>query len=157
MGIHMKKFIAVFIICMLCLAGCAGGSSQNKEEDAKKLSRIEIYSAQDELQVTVEDQTAIDHLLNDTDWSPVETLPDDLTPEYKLLVSQEKTLLAGQNPEEERDYELVETIIIFQDSSYAVQVISSDVVKNMMIPKDALTFYYELPESTIEQMKTLLD
>lgn len=153
----MKRIIVMLIACMLCLVGCASQTTNNKDDDLKKKSRIEIYSMQDDLLSIIDEQDTVNNLLNNDDWSEVNELPDNLTPEYKLLVHQEKTLLAGQDPNEERDYELIETIILFQDSAYAAEVISSDVVKNMIIPSDVLTFYYELPDSTIEKIKNLLN
>ena len=123
----------------------------------EKKSRIEIISIQDELLSTKDNEDTINNLLNNNDWSEVNELPEGLTPEYKLLVYQEKTLLAGQDPNEERDYELIETIIIFEDSPYVIEVISSEVVKNMILPSDVLTFYYELPDSTIENILNIIN
>ena len=74
-----------------------------------------------------------------------------------MVVYLEKTLLAGQETNEERDYELIETIIIFEDSPYVIEVISSEVVKNMILPSDVLTFYYELPDSTIENILNIIN
>lgn len=123
----------------------------------RRKSRIEIFSIQDELLSTIDNEDTINNLLNNNDWSEVNELPEGLTPEYKLLVYQEKTLLAGQDPNEERDYELIETIIIFEDSPYVIEVISSEVVKNMILPSDVLTFYYELPDSTIENILNIIN
>lgn len=149
----MKRIITILIACMFCLAGCADGTG----DGAKKKSRIEIFSIDDELLSTIDDEDTINNLLNNNDWSEVNELPEGLTPEYKLLVYQEKTLLAGQDPNEERDYELIETIIIFEDSPYVIEVISSEVVKNMILPSDVLTFYYELPDSTIENILNIIN
>ncbi len=144
----MKRIITILIACMFCLAGCAGGTG----DGAKKKSRIEIFSIDDELLSTIDDGDTINNLLNNNDWSEANELPDGLTPEYKLLVYREKTLLAGQNPDDEREYELIETIITFKDSPYVIEAISSEVVKNMIIPSDVLTFYYELPNGTVENI-----
>lgn len=152
----MKRIIAIIITCMLCLAGCAF-QTNSKDDEVKKKSRIEIFSIQDDLLSTIDNQDTINHLLNNSDWSEADKLPEELTPEYKLLVYQEKTLLAGQDPNEERDYELVETIILFEDSPYVMEVISSDVVKNMRLPSDALTFYYKLPDSTINKIRIMIN
>ena len=153
----MKRIIVILIACMLCLAGCASQTTHNKDDVVKKKSKIEICSLQDDLLLTIDDQDTINNLLNDNDWSEVNELPEGLTPENKMLVYQEKTLLAGQDPNEERDYELVETIILFRDSPYVTEVISSNVVKNMIIPSDVLTLYFKLPDSTIEKIKNHLN
>lgn len=151
----MKRIIAILIVCVLCLAGCA--SQTNSKDEAKKKSRVEVFSMQDDLLSTIDDPNTVNNLLNHNDWSEADELPEELIPEYKLLVYQEKTLLAGQDPNEARDYELIETIILFEDSQYVMEVISSDVVKNMRLPSDALTLYYELPDSTIAEIKIMIN
>ena len=152
----MKRIITILIACMFCLAGCAFQTTNSTGDEVEKKSRIEIFSIQDELLSTIDNENTINNLLNNNDWSEVNELPDGLTPEYKLLVYQEKTLLAGQDLMK-RDYELVETIIIFEESPYVIEVISSDVVKNMILPSDVLTFYYELPDITIENIINIIN
>ena len=149
------KRILVIAVYVFCLAGCTLGCSRNND-DAKKQIRIDIYSPQDEFLLVIDDQETIHDLLDDKNWTLVDHLPDNLTPEYKLCVYQQKTLLAGQNPDEERDYELIETITTFQDSSYVTEVIAGSVVKNMVLSDSVLTFYYEWTEDTIRQIQTLL-
>lgn len=78
-------------------------------------------------------------------------------PEYILLIYQEKTLLLGQDPAEKRDYELVETIITFQNSPYIKEVISSEVIKGAIIPENIMTFYYVMPDDTVKELYKLLN
>lgn len=152
----MKKIIGALTICVLFFTGCDSNAYQNVDKDMKKQSKIEIYSIQnDELLESIDNQETIKQLLEVDHWETVNSLPDDLIPEYKLLIYQEKTLLYGQNPNEESDYELVATITTFQNSSYVEEVIPSDVVKNMIIPEDAMTFYYSWSNDTIEQFHGL--
>lgn len=96
-------------------------------------------------------------MLDTSSWETLESVSDDLTPEYILLVYQEKTLLAGQDPSEEREYELIETIITFQDSPYIKEMISNTVIKNMIIPEDALTFYYSMPDDIHKEFSDLIN
>lgn len=95
-------------------------------------------------------------MLDTSSWETLESVSDDLIPEYVWLVYQEKTLLAGQDPSEEREYELIETIITFQDIPYIKQIISSTVIKNMIIPEDVLTFYYSMPDDIQKEFSTLI-
>ena len=151
----MKKIIGVLIILTLLLVGCSHNVSQQDNE--KKQSRIEIYSAQDDVLLqTIEEQETVDKLLDTSSWETLESVSDDLIPEYIWLVYQEKTLLAGQDPSEEREYELIETIITFQDSPYIKQIISSTVIKNMIIPEDVLTLYYSMPDDIQKEFSTLI-
>ena len=152
----MKKIIGVLIILTLLLVGCSHNVPQQDNE--KKQSRIEIYSAQDDVLLqTIEEQEIVNKLLDTSSWETLESVSDDLIPEYIWLVYQEKTLLAGQDPSEEREYELIETIITFQDSPYIKQIISSTVIKNMIIPEDVLTFYYSMPDDIQKEFSTLIN
>ncbi|WP_337484981.1 hypothetical protein, partial [Porcipelethomonas sp.] len=69
----------------------------------------------------------------------------------------EKTMLWGQDPDKDREYELIATITTFLDSSYIEEVISSDVVKNMKIPEYAMTFYYIMPDKIMETLHEQLE
>ena len=151
----MKKVIGVLMILTLLLVGCSHNVPQQDNE--KKQSRIEIYSAQDDVLLqTIEEQETVNKLLDTSSWETVESVSDDLIPEYIWLVYQEKTLLAGQDPSEEREYELIETIITFQDSPYIKQIISSTVIKNMTIPEDVLTFCYSMPDDIQKEFSALI-
>lgn len=151
----MKKIIGVLMILTLLLVGCSHNVPQQDNE--KKQSRIEIYSAQDDVLLqTIEEQETVNKLLDTSSWETLESVSDDLIPEYVWLVYQEKTLLAGQDPSEEREYELIETIITFQDIPYIKQIISSTVIKNMIIPEDVLTFYYSMPDDIQKEFSTLI-
>ena len=154
----MKKIIGVLMIFALLLTGCGHNVPQDVHNDEKKQSRIEVYSAQDDVLLqTIDEQDTVNKLLDTSSWETLESVPNDLTPEYILLVYQEKTLLAGQDPSEEREYELIETIITFQDSLYIKEIISNTVIKNMIIPEDVLTSYYSMPDDVQKEFSTLIN
>ena len=154
----MKKIIGVLMIFTLLLTGCSHNVPQDAHNDEKKQSRIEVYSAQDDVLLqTIDEQDTVNKLLDTSSWETLESISDDLTPEYILLVYQEKTLLAGQDPSEEREYELIETIITFQDSPYIKEIISNTVIKNTVIPEDVLTFYYSMPDDIQKEFSTLIN
>ncbi len=154
----MKKLISILIICALFLTGCGNSVSNYSDEETKKKNRIEVYSAQDDtLVTTIDDQNTTNQILDSSDWEEAEQLPDDLNPEYKMLVYQEKTLLYGQDPDEEREYELIETLITYQDSPYTEEIISSDVIHNMIIPEDALTFCYVMPDEIQKELDEIIN
>ena len=154
----MKKIIGVSMIFALLLTGCSHNIPQDVHDDEKKQSRIEVYSAQDDMLLkTIDEQDTVNKLLDTSSWEPLESVSDDLTPEYILLVYQEKTLLAGQDPSEERAYELIETIITFQGSPYIKEIISNTVIKNMIIPADVLTSYYSMPDDVQKEFSALIN
>lgn len=153
----MKKTMVAIIILVLFLTGCSFNAPQNSNEDMKKQSKIEIYSVQDEtLLKTIDDQDTVNNLLETNNWKQTEAVSDNLVPEYKLLIYQEETLLLGQDPDEERDYELIETIITFQNSPYIKDVISSEVIKGAIIPENIMTFYYIMSDDAKEELYGLL-
>lgn len=150
--VNVKKLISILTIFILSFMGCNSITSQNQNEDDKKQSKIEVYSIQDNKFVkSIDNQETINYLLNTEHWKDEDNLPEDLVPEYKLFVYQEKTLLSGQNPDEEREYELIETITTFQNSSYIQDVISDNVITAMSVPEDALIFYYSWNDATMKQ------
>ena len=154
----MKKFISIFTICVLFLTGCGNSVYNHNNEDTKKKSRIEVHSAQNDTYVTtIDDQNTINKILDTSDWKEAEQLPDDLKPNYTMLVYQEKTLLYGQDSNEERDYELIETLITYQDSSYVQEIISSNVVHNMIIPENVITFYYVMPDENLKELEQIIN
>ena len=101
----MKRISAVFLIInFLFLVGC---SYQDESMESKKQSRIEIYSVEDEkLLKIIDDQIVVNELFSTYNWEEKSELSDDLIPEYQLLVYQEKTMLWGQDPDKDREYEL---------------------------------------------------
>lgn len=153
----MKKIIGVLIIGALLFTGCSSNVPPNNKEDVKKQSKIEVYSAEeDKLLITIDDQDTVNKLVETYNWESIENFSNDLIPEYKLVVYQEKTLLFGQDPDKERGYELIETMITFKNSPYVREVISSDVIKNMIIPDDALSSCYVMPDEIIGKLHELL-
>lgn len=153
----MKKIIGVLLIFTFLLMGCSYNTPQEKQENEKKQSKIELYSAQDnKLLQTIDNQDTVNKLLNTSDWEILESISDNLIPEYIMLVYQEETLLYGQAPNEKRDYELISTLITYQNSSYIKEIISSAVIKNMIIPENALTFYYVMPDDIQEDLYELI-
>ena len=153
----MKKLIGIFIIFSLCFTGCNSSSSPNENENNKKKSKIEIYSvenSEDTFLKIIDNQETINEFLNTENWKSEDNLPENLIPEYKIFVYQEKTLTLGQNSDEEREYELIETITTFQDSSYIQDVISNNVITTA-VPEDTLIFYYSWNKDTMREFNNL--
>lgn len=156
-----QKLLRIMLLCcafcLALLAGCGADTNSAESEDQTKQTRVEIYSAQDdELLTSIENQETIDELLQTYNWDTRNALPDDLVEEYKIVVYQETTLLWGQNPDDEREYELIETITTFQDSEYVKEVIAGDVIKNMDVPEEVLTSYYVMPDEAVKELHLLV-
>lgn len=109
-----KSLIYVTIISLLFLVGCSATTKKAEEGESSKLCKIEVRSAKnDELLAIINDQSTVQKLLATYDWEETDQLPDDLIPEYTLIVYQEKTALLGQDPNATRDYEIIETLITY--------------------------------------------
>ncbi len=154
----MKRVAFALALCFLFLVSCGTTTSPNEEElSEKKKVRIEVYSAQgEECLKTITDQEDAATLLEIGEQEIVEAPLGDLTPEYELRVYQEKTLLMGQDPEAEREYELIETLTTFCDSNYVASYISGNVVHSGNIPEDLMTFYYELSDETRQTLYDMI-
>ena len=127
-------------------------ASASEESDTSVTINIADVTAEQLKQVTM----SIETIQQNSDWEAMESIPDDLKPEYIMLAYQEKTLLYGQDPNQERDYELIATLITYQNSSYVKEIISSAIIKNMIIPENALTFYYVMPDDIQEDLHELM-
>lgn len=153
----MKKRMMFFIgFSLLFVTGCGNPVSQD-ENSLEKESRIAIYSAADDVLLkTIEDQDTIIRLLDSGSWTLLERAPDDLIPEYRMLVYQEKTLLAGQSPDEEREYEWIETVTTYANSSCITEQFASSVIQGKILPEDVLTFYYTTPDELQKAVSALV-
>ncbi len=154
----MKKILFGLAVCLLALASCGKSPSETSSEPDTKQLKAEVYSAQDNVLLkTISDQELLSDLNNFSDWDGEDTPPEDLTPEHTLLVYQEKTLLDGQDPDAEREYELIETLTTYKDSRYMTAVIAPDAVKNLDLPAELLTFLCEMPEETAGRLREALN
>ncbi len=152
----MKKISILFlIISFLFPVGC-GNIYQDESIESKKQIKIEIYSDERFLKC-IDNRNVVNELFSTYNWESISELPDDLIPEYQLLIYQEKTILWGQDNDEEREYELIATLVTFKNSLYIEEIISSDIVKNMMIPEYAMTFYYIMPDSVMDTLHEQLE
>lgn len=176
----------VLAVCLSagCGNGQADEQPNAQADNGEKLCKLEIYdAANDKLLTTVEDQKQIDDLLDDVmdDWDEMETESGDevepdkdideklkygmfddnpagnAAPEYKLVVSQQKTLLAGQDPDEEREYEEILLITTYQSSKYMSVQISDEVLHGVKLPEDLMTFYCEMDDDFAQKLQKLLN
>lgn len=158
-----KLFLFLTIGIVLVFTGCSTikpndtSSSVAQQKNTAKSCKIEVLSAQDDtLLKTIDDQDTVSKFLQTDEWNEVDKLAQDLVPEFKLIIYQEKTLLAGHDPNTQREYEIIARITIFKDCLYVEERISADMVKNMKIPDDFLTIYYNVPDDIINQLRQLL-
>lgn len=175
----------VLAMCLAAGCGNNQNAEQpsGQADNGEKLCMLEIFDvANDELLTTVDDQRLIEDLLDDVmdDWDEMETESGDemeadedideklkyamfddnpagnAAPEYKLVVSQQKTLLAGQDPNEEREYQEILLITTYQGSKYMAVQVSDQVLHGVKLPDDLMTFYCEMDNDFAQKLQKLL-
>ncbi len=162
----MRKICLLLVLSVILgVSGCAKGQAAKesaKETEAEETEtikrRLEIYSAEDSstILVTLEDLEIVNKLMDDSGWTNVEKAPEDLEPEYGIVVWQEKKVNYKQPEGTEPEFEVVETITTFKDSDYIEKVYSQNAVKNTMLPVSAVGFYYTVPEEFFELLQDVL-
>lgn len=153
----MKKILALFFVLAFIFTGCNVVDEIEQKEELHKLCKIKVLTAEENtLLATIDDQKIVDQFLDTNEWTATNEISKELTPQYKLVVYQEKTLLRDQDPNEKREYELIETITTYQDSSYMQVAINPDVIKNGKVPSEFLTFYYLAPDEIIKDLQQLV-
>lgn len=137
----MKK--ALLLLLAGVLVACTGCAHTAAKEP--KACKVEVYSDGGELLKTIDDQETVGLLTPTEDWADTEAPQPEPAVQYGLVVWQEKTLLAGEDPEGEREYEVILNLTLYQDSPQAV--------KNMRLSEEMLTAYYTLPDETLSALR----
>jgi len=112
----------------------------------------ELYTVSDEAQVE-----ALDDLLlcEGDDWDRLAEDPGE--PAYSYVYSQEKTLLAGQDPEDEREYEDLLTFTASATEDVVTVQILGGLEELSLVPgvemEDVLTFFVSVPAETVEALR----
>lgn len=112
----------------------------------------EFYTVSDGEQVK-----ALDELLlcDDNSWDRLAKEPGD--PGWRYVYSQEKTLLAGQDPDEEREYEDLMTFTVSAAEDVVTVRILGGLEELSLVPgvelEDMLTFFVSVPPETAEALR----
>lgn len=160
----MKKIIW-FVLLTLCflLIGC------QREEAVEKLCKIEIKKEDTSTIIKVMDfmtQGDVADFLDEDEWGmqiednmseeevhEIETKVEqsELIPEYRIILYQEKTktLISLDNNEE---YEKIMEYITYQDSELVKVTVGSDAIKNMELPDELFSYYFEGTEGFFENL-----
>ncbi len=135
------------------------GLQDAPEYDGAKAHRWRVLDAEGQELYTItapEAVAALDEILNDDGWEQLEK--DLADPACSYVYSQEKTLLAGQDPDTEREYEdlMVFTVSASEDA-LTMQILGGEEALSR-IPgvdwEDVLTFAVSVPPETAEALRT---
>lgn len=132
---------------------------QNALEDGgEKAHRWRVLDAEGRELYTVTDPEAVaalDEILGDDGWAALEQDPDD--PAYSYVYSQEKTLLAGQDPDMEREYEDLMTFTVSASEDVLTIQILGGLEALALIPgvdmEDVLIFSVSIPAAAAETLR----
>ena len=132
---------------------------QNALEDGgEKARRWRVLDAEGRELYTVTDPEAVaalDEILGDDGWDELEQDPGD--PAYSYVYSQEKTLLAGQDPDMEREYEdLMSFTVSASENALTIQILGRleelDLIPGVDM-EDVLTFSVSIPAAAAETLR----
>lgn len=118
------KRVFVLLLCGVMLLTACGGERQETE----KGHYYQILDSAGAVLCTVMDGPLFD-TLDDLLGTPLEDVEQDentgdIEPLYTYVYCQEKTLLAGENPDGERDYEeLMQILVPAEGNTIAIQVL----------------------------------
>ena len=150
----MKGFLAV-LVSLFFLAGCAG---QMEDSSGGKEIRVQVLNPGDGVLLgELDEETTEDLFLGLTDWEETEPQSQGQE-EYELVFLQEKTLLLGEDPEGEREYEEIARLTFYRDSDAVQWVISSQAVKNLPLPEEGLSMgWRKAPREILDNIRELLE
>jgi len=152
-----KRSIILYLTALTVFLCTGCGSSRSREYTEEELGgfvKIEVYSAGDgELLNTVEDEESIyqfNHIsVGDygSEEHQEELKEKQQEEEARYLFAAYKSPAAkigGKEPEK------VFTLTVYENSNIVKMQVSEGSIKNMSLPEEFLTFYYEIPEEDLE-------
>jgi len=134
--------------------------AEDRFSDEGKAHRWRVLDAEGQELATVSDEEqveALDEILlcDDDTWDRLAKEPGD--PAYTYVYNQEKTLLAGQDPDEEREYEDLMTFTVSAAEDVVTVRILGGLEELSLVPgvelEDVLTFFVSVPPETAEALR----
>lgn len=156
-----KKLIIVIVL--LSTIFLLGGCTSERNEAGQQLARIEVYSALDNTVVnTIEEEESLlefnQKTTSDEQWDEEymdrkeEFLKklEDHKPLYSFISYKKPVAMNNDGT-----LEKLSEITVYKDSNIIKQEISPDAVKNVTVPSEYLTNYYESSDDTIDYLLSL--
>lgn len=147
-----RMSLMICALTVLLLTGCGTSGNRYTKEELGNLARLEIYEAgSDELLQTIEDEETL------YQYNQAGAASEDAytaAKENELKESAEEAgemyyIVAYKYPAAkfgDKEPEKNTTLTLFQDTNVAKMVVDKRNVKNMPLPEELLTFYYEMSE-----------
>lgn len=167
-GAHFRNRIArSVIVCVLVsalLTGCDSAADGGyTREELNNLARIELYEAESgTLLKTIEDEETLyrycregaaleDAYASEAEDALKETAEAAGASYYVEFYQYPAAKFGSKTPKK------IMTITLYRDTNIAKMVAESEVIKNMALPEELLTFYYEMSEEESTFYGSLLE
>lgn len=160
----MKQMICALlaVLAVLALGGCgniADGPAGRPE--GEKDCYLEVTAPDRESLGVIPQGEVLDGIFSDGSgqhsWVLDGERPQGLEPEYLCLLWQQETLLAGQGPDADRDYEVVLRVTTFPGTNYVEVEVPAEAVGLWGLPEElteqVLNFSFLAPEESVAALR----
>ena len=160
------RFITLFLLTGIVLTGCGaseeGTHTTYTREELQNTAKLELYEAESgELLKTIENEETLYRYVQAATFSDdafeaereneLKETAENAGEAYCLVVYKYPAARYGDK-EPEESYRTV----LYRDVNIAKLIVGENSVKNMPLPEELLTFYYEMPEEEQTFYESLL-
>lgn len=160
---HYGKIVLLSALVLCILTGCSARQDKKySREELDNLAKIEIYSAKDnELIKTIEDEETL-YQYNQNGFYDISAMEEHQEEAEKNLEGAEEQyhFVSYKYPAAKfgsREPEKTVTLTFYENSNTVKMTVSEEAVKNISLPQEFLTFYYEISEEEMEFYYSLVE
>lgn len=167
--VHFRnRAVSLGIVCALAgalVTGCTPAADQGyTREELNNLARLELYEAESgTLLMTIEDEETLYQYCRTAGMASedayaaesekdLQEAAEHAGASYCLEVYQYPAAKFG-----DRDPKKFSTTTLYQNTDIAKIVVADEAIKNISLPEELLTFYYEMPEEERMFYESLLE
>lgn len=161
-------WMTIFFVAVV-LSGCSFGHTANENDisgNSQQLAQVEVYSATEHTLIkTINDKEALvsfnesTNFLEDMFYEDEDNINqqesylsemEKYEPEY-TFITYKKSVADNSN----EDFEALFEITTYKDTNMIMMKVSPDSVKNMKVPSEYLTDYYEVSDEAMDYLTSL--
>ncbi len=151
----MKISKTILLLAMLGIAACLDGCRNFEEKETLHTARLEVYEEDGTTLInTVEDEEAVARF-EAGGWGQEAGISSDVDPTGKDLEGREPlfTIAAMKEPAaliNNGKMEKTFTITVYEGTDVVKMMVMPQIVENIGLSEEFLTFYFEVPEEDME-------